>query len=372
MKRTNNQENKQVNKQSNKQSNIQLPDQRAIRNKRLKLIIVVVVIALIFALTIRANAATVHASGLGQNQQTQSNVAPPTIQAEIIGSLLRIVAQDGFYPIEAVFVNERRFNFRVNSALLIDISQYIVTGDTIAIYATDFAGNVSNTILLTPPPPMLPPQPNNLTPEGQGQVIDHATNNDLIEFITINTPAGNVFHLIIDHTRSGNNVYFLNAVTEWDLLTLAEEAELPAPLHISPTPPPIMATPQEPPPQQEIPPSNDDNNGGTSVGTILFFIIAGAGVFGAAYYFKILKPKQQRQMESMMDDDADEEDDDDGEYGEDEEADDDNGEDLYDYEDEDEIVLTDELADGLVDDVYDTGGEETHNEADNSEDMNTI
>ena len=364
MKRTNN----HAKNQTNNQTPGQACEQRARRNKRLKFIIVSVVIALIFALTIRANAATVHASGLGQNQQTQSNVAPPTIQAEIIGSLLRIVAHDGFYPIEAVFVNGRRFNFRVNSALLIDISQYIVTGDTIAIYATDFAGNVSNTILLTPPPPIQPPQPNNLTPEGQGQVIDHATNSDLIEFITINTPAGNVFHLIIDHTRSGNNVYFLNAVTEWDLLTLAEEAELPAPPQFSPAPPPIMETPQEPPPQQEAPPTNEGDNGGTSMGMVIFFVIAGAGVFGAAYYFKILKPKQQRQMESMMDADEDAEEDgedsEDGEYDEDEEAEDENGEDFYDYEDEGEDMPTDDSADGLVDDAYDTDGEESRSEAD--------
>jgi hypothetical protein len=43
-----------------------------------------------------------------------SNVAPPTVHAEIVGSLLRIEATDGFYPIEVVFINGRRFNFRVD------------------------------------------------------------------------------------------------------------------------------------------------------------------------------------------------------------------------------------------------------------------
>ena len=154
-------------------------------------------------------------------------VAPPTVDAEIIGSLLRIRTTSGFFAVEAVYVNGRRFNHRVDSALVIDISQYITTGGTIAIHAVDFAGNHSDTVLLTPPPPFEPPPPNNITPDGQGEVLDHLRSGDGIEFITITTPIGNVFHLIIDHTRSSNNVYFLNAVTEWDLLTLAAEAELP-------------------------------------------------------------------------------------------------------------------------------------------------
>ena len=233
------------------------------------------------------------------------NIAPPSVHAEITGSLLRIEATDGFYPVEAIFINGRRFNFRVDSALLIDVSQYVAAGDSIAVYAVDFAGNVSSTVLLTPPPPMLPPQPNNLTPEGQGQVIDHATSADNIEFITINTPAGNTFFLVIDHTRGGNNVYFLNAATEWDLLTLAADAELPTPPQFAePPPPPPPVIVQEIPPQPEPVPIDE---GGGNLGMIIFMVIAGGGVFAVAYYFKILKPKQAKQTE---DDDEDEDEDD--------------------------------------------------------------
>ena len=243
------------------------------------------------------------------------NVAPPNVHAEIVGSLLRIEATDGFYPIEAVFINDRRFNFRVDSALLIDISQYIATGDTLAVYAVDFAGNVSNTVLLTPPPPFQPPQPNNLTPEGQGEIVDHSTDGDGIEFITINTPAGNTFFLIIDHTRGGNNVYFLNAVTEWDLLTLAADAELPTPPQFAEPPPPPPVVVQETQPQPEPTPAPVDDSGGGNTGMIIFMVIAGVGVFAAAYYFKILKPKQMKQMQG--DEDFDNEDDEEGDEDED-------------------------------------------------------
>ena len=236
-----------------------------------------------------------------------THVAPPSVEAEIIGSLLRIRASSGFFAVEAVFVNDRRFNHRVDSALVIDISQYIATGETIAVYAVDFAGNHSNTVLLTPPVPAQPPVPNNITPEGQGALLDHLTNSDRVEFITIETPSGNVFYLIIDHTRSNNNVYFLNPVTEWDLLTLAAEADLVMPSHIFQAPPPNEPTVAErPPTTTETPPAVTEpavtteppsgNDGGGRGGLLIFMLIAGAAAFGVIYYLKILKPKKEREM----------------------------------------------------------------------------
>lgn len=61
------------------------------------------------------------------------------------------------------------------------------------------------------------------TPEGTGTVLDSATGEDGDkQFYTITTEAGNVFYLIIDGKRDDNNVYFLNGVTEADLMALAE------------------------------------------------------------------------------------------------------------------------------------------------------
>ena len=62
-----------------------------------------------------------------------------------------------------------------------------------------------------------------LTPDGQGTVIDNVTEADGKEFFTIMTPDENVFYLIIDRQRDSENVYFLNAVTESDLMALAEK-----------------------------------------------------------------------------------------------------------------------------------------------------
>ena len=60
------------------------------------------------------------------------------------------------------------------------------------------------------------------TPDGTGTVVDNVTDEDGKEFFTITTPSENVFYLVIDRQRTENNVYFLNAVTEKDLLALAE------------------------------------------------------------------------------------------------------------------------------------------------------
>jgi len=89
---------------------------------------------------------------------------------------------------------------------------------------------------------------NPFTPTGTGTVIDAATDADGKEFYTIITPAENVFYLVIDRQRETENVYFLNAVTEADLLALAvmpEKVPEPAPVEQAPAPAP------EPEPEPE-------------------------------------------------------------------------------------------------------------------------
>ena len=61
-----------------------------------------------------------------------------------------------------------------------------------------------------------------LTPDGTGTVIDNVTNEDGKEFFTITTPSKHVFYLIIDRQKNAENVYFLDAVTDKDLLALAK------------------------------------------------------------------------------------------------------------------------------------------------------
>jgi len=132
------------------------------------------------------------------------------------------------------------------SALAMHISDYVDDANNqeyISIQAADLLGNVSGVIRVrnpffdpsiaptpTPPPTesAIPEdaQPTGgmrpFTPDGTGTVVDNVHDNDGIEFFTIGTEDGNVFYLIIDRQRSTDNVYLLNAVTEEDLISLAQ------------------------------------------------------------------------------------------------------------------------------------------------------
>ena len=286
--------------------------------------------------------------------ETDSRAAIPAVEAELRGSLLIIHAESEVYEVEAVYINDRRFTYRADTALIIDVSGYITAGDTISVYAADIEGNYSNTVILIPPTPEQPPIPNHITPDGQGEVLDILMNEDNIEFITITTPAGNVFYLVIDHNRADNNVYFLNPVTEWDLLTLAAEAELPVPAHIINIPQTNEPkdTDKEPPTATEKPasqpktePTPEEKNGGGRAGLFILLAIAGAGGFGVIYYLKIFKPKREREMYGGEDE----------EYGE-----------ADGFEDVEETDDTDE-ADGNDDDSKDSEDSKDDSDDDNIE-----
>ena len=130
------------------------------------------------------------------------------------------------------------------------------------------------------------------TPDGTGTVIDNATDEEGKEFYTIMTPSENVFYLVIDRQRSTENVYFLNAVTEADLLALAEQPPQPEPV---PSPEPIdpEPTPEEEQPEQPAKKSN--------TGLLVIVLVLAALGGGAAYYFKVIRPKQQSQPEEELD-----------------------------------------------------------------------
>ena len=141
--------------------------------------------------------------------------------------------------------------------------------------------------------PEEPAEPNPFTPDGTGTVVDKATDKDGKEFYTITTPDENIFFLVIDNQKSSENAYFLNAVTETDLLPLAEkdsEGEAVKP-QTTPAPGTAPETPTEKPEQPEPAPKEDKaDNGLFSLLLVAAVVLAGGG---AGYYLKIYKPKHQ-------------------------------------------------------------------------------
>lgn len=59
--------------------------------------------------------------------------------------------------------------------------------------------------------------------EGNLTVDDNVTSADNKEFYTVHSKNGNEFFIVVDKANDSNNVYFLNAVDEQDLLSLVDE-----------------------------------------------------------------------------------------------------------------------------------------------------
>ena len=73
-----------------------------------------------------------------------------------------------------------------------------------------------------PTPQFDPSDGHSLTPGGNAGLVDDMHDGER-DFITVQTRSGDYFYIIIDHTREGNNVYFLNMVDVQDLLSLLDE-----------------------------------------------------------------------------------------------------------------------------------------------------
>ncbi len=164
------------------------------------------------------------------------------------------------------------------------------------------------------PVPEATSEPNPFTLSGTGTVIDNATDGDGKEFFTIMTPSENVFYLVIDRQREQDNVYFLNAVTEKDLMALAEKSGVTQDSeNVLTTPIPENTPDTTPEPDASAEPEPKSNTGMLLL--VLAIVVIGGG---AGYYVKIYRQKHQQ---------ADSEDD----FDYNDEAD------LYDAEDTEEV-----------------------------------
>ncbi len=280
----------------------------------------------------------------------------PTLRGSVSGNVLKVEAADDFSGVAQITVNGKCYTSLTNGAVEIPLKD-LGTGQQITVQAADHAGNYSQTYQVKNPnykapaasqstqgqkpttttpvkppatsatnPPSgsasVTPDPEGqlsakpLTPDGQGTVVDNVTDQDSKEFFTFTTPSNNTFYLVIDKQRDSENVYFLNAVTESDLLALAEKDKKPEGNNVSaiPDPEPVCTCKDKCAPGEvntdcpvcvltmmdctgkapAVDPDTDQEpekpeKGGSS--TMILVVIAALAVGGAGYYLKIWKPK---------------------------------------------------------------------------------
>jgi len=246
------------------------------------------------------------------------DTTPPTVSAEVKDGTLHIEASDDDSGVDAVYIGEKRVNYRVDGAIDLDFADFVKDGqETVGIYAVDFAGNQSRVVNVRNPgyqTPAAEPEQKPLTPDGQASVLDNATDVEGKEFYTFTTPDENIFYLVIDRQQDSENVYFLNAVTEADLMALAEKDQEGPSQSAVPDPAPVCSCAQkcvpggvnavcpvcvlswqgctataEAPGQTNPEPEKPQDSGGT--GTVIVVLMAALAVGGAGWYIKIYKPK---------------------------------------------------------------------------------
>ncbi|ABR50063.1 conserved hypothetical protein [Alkaliphilus metalliredigens QYMF] len=127
---------------------------------------------------------------------------------------------------------------------------------------------------------------------------------ELRQFVSFETKSGKVFHLIIDHSQSVDNVKMLTEVGEQDLLNLIEEnAEVALILKQD-----VLENDKKPiSTQSELNPSFEVNEltevpvGEKNNSSLIIIIVASVLAGAAGWYFKIYKPKQSTTYDEEVD-----------------------------------------------------------------------
>lgn len=148
-------------------------------------------------------------------------------------------------------------------------------------------------------------------PPGTGTVVDVFAGEDGRKFYTIQTPAGNTFYLIIDFTQQAENVYFLDAVQEKDLLALAETSATPnSGGDVSAAPgtninSQISNDVTSEPSNDQTEPKPEATTGNNMFSMILVIAVVVIGG-GAGIYFKVIRKKRNTDSRDEYEADEDE------------------------------------------------------------------
>lgn len=126
---------------------------------------------------------------------------------------------------------------------------------------------------------------NPFTKEGNGTLIDEASEKDGKIFYTIDTEDGNTFYLIIDKQRGGENVYMTSLIDTEKLKSFAKEEKTVNTLP-SLSESDLFTKKEEAPEEEKKEEEKPEKKGGIQPGAVLFPLAAGGAAAGIWYYRK--------------------------------------------------------------------------------------
>ena len=289
----------------------------------------------------------------------------PTLSASLTDGVLTIQGNDTVSGISAITVNGTTYTDLTDGKLRVQLTQKDFTTKQIEITATDGAGNTSEKYVLQNPyyewakkqaekqktssdsngamttttsadttgmeETTTSPLPQDaqaseptdakgtvdertvtgieeqLAQEGEtADTVTKTATEGAKEFYTISTKSGKIFYLIIDNSKSQDNVYFLTEVSEKDLMnfTLSDSVTLPEVDTVYAEP--EKQTEEEKPEttdteekeKEEVQMPEDKS----PVGTYLLIALVAVGAAAGGYYLKVYKPKHEYDDEDEMED----------------------------------------------------------------------
>ena len=305
----------------------------------------------------------------------------PTLSASLTDGILTIQGNDSVSGISAITVNGTTYTELQDGKLKIQLTQKDFTTKQIEITVTDGAGNISDKYTLQNPyyewavkqsqkadtdsmsttsttgtetaenteTSPLPQDAQASEPtEARGTVeertvtgieeelaqsgesaesVTQTASDGTKEFYTISTKSGKIFYLVVDNSKSQDNVYFLTEVSEKDLMnfTLSDSVTLPEVDTVYAEPekqaeeekPETTETAEKDKVEDEIQMPEDKS----PFGTYLLIALVAVGAAAGGYYFKVYKPKHEYDDEDEMEEDEDESEDSESEKREVDDAD---------------------------------------------------
>lgn len=291
------------------------------------------------------------------------DIEKPTLSASLTDGILTIQGNDSVSGISAVTVNGTTYTDLQDGKLKIQLTQKDFTTKQIEITVTDGAGNISEKYTLqnpyyewavkqeqktgaestntasitstgtdgeseTSPLPQdaqaseptqargtveertVTGMEEELTQSGESaERVTQTATDGTKEFYTISTKSGKVFYLVVDNTRSQDNVYFLTEVSDKDLMnfTLSDTVTLPEVDTVYAEPETAEPTPEMEEPEAEEEPEVQMPEDKSPIGSYILIGLVVVGALAAGYYFKIYKPKHEYDDEDEYEETEEEE-----------------------------------------------------------------